>query len=98
MSGVDAIKGAGGVAPVASSHIPAERIPEQSELVQAVRALNMVEYYGAGNELTLIVDREKHRRTTRIVKRATGEVIRQIAPEAVLEAAQELESGEDSKD
>jgi flagellar protein FlaG len=73
-------------APVAS----AEKLPQQRELIQAVKAVNVAELFGQNSELTFVLDHETHRPLVRLVDRNTNEVIRQIPPEYVLRIAAEL--------
>ncbi|HVX67181.1 MAG TPA: flagellar protein FlaG [Bryobacteraceae bacterium] len=92
MNSVDGVRSTGQVAPLAPSQVPVERLPEQQNLIKAVKALNAVEYFDQNSELTFIVDRETRRPVVRIVDKQTNEVIRQIPPEYVLQLAEELKS------
>jgi uncharacterized FlaG/YvyC family protein len=67
--------------------------PAQRELIQAVRAVNQSEMFGAENELTFQRDRETRRMVIRLVDRRTNEVVSQLPPEYVLRVAQELSKG-----
>lgn len=92
MNSVDGVRSTGQVASVSPSPVPADRLPEQWNLIQAVRALNMVEYFGKDQELTTVLDREKRRLIVRIVDRKTGQVLRQVPSDYVLEAARDAAS------
>jgi flagellar protein FlaG len=71
-----------------------ERAAENRELIQAVKAVNGAELFGANHELTFAVDRSTQRAVIRLVDRETRDVIRQIPPEYVLRAAEDLGLGE----
>jgi len=81
-----------------TSHLPAvetvqpngEQLAAHREVVKAVTALNKSELLGENNELTFTMDRNLHRPVIQIVDRKTREVIQQIPPEYVLEAAANL--------
>ena len=63
---------------------------ETRELVSALKALNRTEMFGEDQELTFVLDRDTQRPVVRLVNRNTQEVIRQIPPDYVLQAAKEL--------
>ena len=67
--------------------------PEQTaarrELVQAVKAVNHVEPFGSGKELTYSIDRHTKRIVTKLVDKTSGEVLNQIPAEYVLRLAEE---------
>ena len=62
------------------------------ELVQAVKAVNAVGFFGENNELTFLIDRNSHKAVVRIVNRLTREVVRQIPEEYVLRLADEVKA------
>jgi flagellar protein FlaG len=68
-----------------------EKLPEQRELIHAVRALNGAEVFGDSQELTFVMDRETKKPILKIVDRATGEVVAQVPPEHVLRLARQFE-------
>jgi len=74
----------------ASLLAPAEKLPQQRELIQAVKAVNAAELFGQNSELTFVLDRETHRPLVRLIDRNTSEIIRQIPPQYVLHMAAEL--------
>ena len=92
MNSVDGVRSTDQIAPVSASPVPVERLPEQWNLIQAVRALNMVEYFGKDQELTMVLDRETRGPIVRIVDKNTGQVLRQIPPDDVLDAARNAAS------
>lgn len=67
--------------------------PEQTaarrELVKAVKAVNQVEPFGSGRELTYSVDRGTKRLVTKVVDKSSGEVVDQFPTEYVLRLAEE---------
>ena len=67
-----------------------ERLAENRELIQAVRALNGAEVFGQNQELQFLLDRETRRPILKIVDRKTGEVVSQIPAESVLRLARKL--------
>jgi len=78
-------------APVTTSEPAQQELAQNRELIQAVKALNEAGLLGQNNELTFALDRQTQRPVVRIVDRATGEVIRQIPPEYILQLANDLE-------
>jgi flagellar protein FlaG len=74
----------------APAPIQAERLAENREIIQAVKALNGAELFGQNNELTFLLDRETQRPIIRLVDRKTKDVIRQIPPEYLLRMAEEI--------
>jgi flagellar protein FlaG len=82
----------GPLAPVA--HVePAPPQPltsDQRAVVQAVKAVNATELFGQDRELAFSIDRNSRRTVVRIVDSKTGEVVRQIPAEDVLQMAEEL--------
>jgi uncharacterized FlaG/YvyC family protein len=62
---------------------------DQRALVQAVKAINSLNWFGQDNELAFAVDRNTHRAVVRIVNRNTHEVVQQIPSEYVLRLAEE---------
>jgi flagellar protein FlaG len=73
--------------------VDVERAAEKREIIQAVKAVNATELFGANQELTFMVDRSSQRAVIRLVDRETRDVIRQIPPEYVLRAAEDLDLG-----
>jgi len=74
---------------------------QNSELVQAVRAVNAAELFGGESELTFVIDRRSQTALVRIVDKKSGEVVRQFPPEHVLRLSEELKrlmEGDDSAD
>ncbi len=98
MNSVGGIPSIGQTAPVNVAPTPAERPPEQRELIQAVKALNAAEAFGDKNEVTLILDQKTRRPVVRIVSRDTNQLIRQIPPEYALRMAEDLKPGVHSAD
>ncbi len=74
---------------------------QNSELVQAVRAVNAAELFGGESELTFVIDRRSQMALVRVVDKKSGEVVRQFPPEYVLRLSEELKrlmEGDDSAD
>jgi flagellar protein FlaG len=69
---------------------------ETREVVTALKALNKAELFGEDQELTFSRDPDTKRPVVQLVNRNTREVIRQIPPEYVLEAAKNLEPRQQS--
>jgi uncharacterized FlaG/YvyC family protein len=67
--------------------IPAEKVAENREIIQAVKALNSTEMFGQENQLMFHKDRDSQRMVVRVVNRKTNEVVSQIPPEYVLRLA-----------
>ena len=74
----------------APAQVPAERLAENRDLIQAVKALNAAELFGQNSELSFLVDRNTQRPVIRLVDRKTREIIRQIPPEYLLRLAENL--------
>ncbi len=82
---------------------PVEALPEaqriqNSELVQAVRAVNASELFGDRSEITFVIDRRTQTALVRIVDKESGEVVRQFPPEYVLALSEQLKSLMESSD
>lgn len=71
---------------------------QNSELVQAVRAVNAAELFGDRSEITFVIDRRTHTALVRIVDKESGEVVRQFPPEYVLALSEQLKSLMESPD
>ena len=63
--------------------------PQQRELIQAVKALDITQLFGRDKEVTFVMDRASKRAVVRIVDRSTGDVLQQIPAEFVLRMAEE---------
>ena len=63
--------------------------PQQRELIQAVKAVDVAALFGSDKELTFVIDRHSRRALVRIVDRSTGDVVQQIPAEFVLRMAEE---------
>lgn len=75
-------------APATAPAIPAEKVAENREVIQAVKALNSSEMFGQDNQLTFQKDQQTQRMVVRVVNRKTNEVISQVPPEYVLRLAE----------
>jgi uncharacterized FlaG/YvyC family protein len=75
--------------PAAVPAIPAEKVAENREVIQAVKALNSSEMFGSENQLMFQKDRTTQRMVVRVVNRNTNEVVSQIPPEYVLRLAED---------
>ncbi|MCU0228863.1 MAG: flagellar protein FlaG [Bryobacterales bacterium] len=74
---------------------------QNSELVQAVRAVNAAELFGGESELTFVIDRRTKMALVRVIDKESGEVVRQFPPEYILALSEELSrlmNGGDSAD
>ena len=67
-----------------------QKLKEEREIIQAVKAVNRIQLFGDQNELTFALDPESHKPVLRIVDRITNEVVRQIPSDYVLQLAREL--------
>ncbi|MGE5645495.1 MAG: flagellar protein FlaG [Acidobacteriota bacterium] len=97
MHSIDGVGNVNHAALAAPSPVPAERLPEHRELIQAVKAVNAAEYFDQNSELTIMLDRETKRPIVRLVDRKTNEVIRQIPPEYVLRLSEDLRSADSGR-
>jgi len=70
--------------------VDAQRLAENREIIQAVKAVNAAELLGSNSELTFLVDRTTQRPVIRLVDKQTKAVIRQIPPEYLLRMAEDL--------
>ena len=70
--------------------VTADKTAEKREVVQAVKAVNGAEMFGAENELRFQKDPETHRFVVRVVNKKTQEVLSQIPEEYVLRMAEDL--------
>ncbi|HZT30588.1 MAG TPA: flagellar protein FlaG [Bryobacteraceae bacterium] len=71
--------------------VSSEQLAETRDLVVALKAVNKSEMFGQDQELTFVLDRQTQRTVIQLVDRKTREVVRQIPPEYVLQAAKELQ-------
>ena len=65
-------------------------LPQQREIIQAVKNLNAAEMMGHDHQLQFRVDRQAKRMRVRLVRRQTGEAIEELSPEDVLRLAKGL--------
>jgi uncharacterized FlaG/YvyC family protein len=70
--------------------VTADKAAEKREVVQAVKAVNGAEMFGAENELRFQKDPETQRFVVRVVNKKTDEVLSQIPEEYVLRLAKDL--------
>jgi uncharacterized FlaG/YvyC family protein len=76
--------------------LPGDQASVNRDIVRAIHAVNASEMFGSDEELTFYVDPRSKRVIVRLVKRNSGEVVRQIPADYVLELARR--NGEDSAD
>jgi len=76
-------RGAEAVPPVAAA-APTDKVAQNREVVQAVKALNATEMFGQDNVLMYERDSLTKRMVVRVVNRTTKDVVSQIPPEYVL--------------
>ena len=72
-----------------SAPVAPERLGEQRELIQEIKAINASGMLGDQNMLTFVLDSATRRTVVRIVDRETNEVVSQLPPEEVLRVARE---------
>jgi flagellar protein FlaG len=75
---------------IAPGHAIPQKLREEREVIQAVKAVNRTQLLGDQNELTFALDPESNKPVLRIVDRETNEVVRQIPSDYVLQLAREL--------
>jgi flagellar protein FlaG len=78
--------------PAAAEPAAGVKMQVKRATAQAVAALNSAKIFGANNELTFAVDRATGRTVARLVDRTTGEIVRQIPPETLLQLAEGLKN------
>jgi uncharacterized FlaG/YvyC family protein len=77
-------------APAPTAHNdPVDKVAENREVVQAVKALNGTEMLGE-NELEFQRDPQTQRMLVRVVNRKTKELVSQVPPEYVLALSENL--------
>jgi uncharacterized FlaG/YvyC family protein len=67
-----------------------DRVAENRDVVQAVKAVNGAELFGQDNQLRFQRDPETQRMIIRMVNQKTNEVISQIPAEYILRLAEDL--------
>ena len=72
--------------------VTVDKTAEKREVVQAVKAVNGTEMFGADNVLRFQKDPETHRFVVRVVSKKTGEVISQVPEEYLLRLAEDIKS------
>lgn len=90
MTSLDGVRSDIQMAATAPSPIPAEKLPENRVLIQAIKALNATEFHGQENELTLGLDRRTRQPVVRLINRETRKVVEQFPPEYVLRMGEDL--------
>ena len=80
---------------VTGAHAPAptvavDKTAEKREVVQAVKAVNGTEMFGADNELRFQKDPETNRLVVVVINKKTREVLSQVPEEYVLRLAEDL--------
>ena len=89
---INAVNGVNSLPAVAISPPTAEQVTANRQVVQAVKAVNQSGMLGDNNELMFLMDRQTQRPVIQLIDRSTKEVIRQIPPEYVLLAAEDVRS------
>jgi flagellar protein FlaG len=80
---------------VTGAHAPAptvavDKAAEKREVVQAVKAINGAEMFGADNELRFQKDPETNRLVVVVIDKKTREVLSQVPDEYILRLAEDL--------
>jgi uncharacterized FlaG/YvyC family protein len=80
---------------VTGAHAPAptvtvDKTAEKREVVQAVKAINGAEMFGADNELRFQKDPETNRLVVVVINKKTREVLSQVPDEYILRLAEDL--------
>ena len=84
-----AISGATGAYAPAPT-VTVDKTAEKREVVQAVKAVNGAEMFGADNELRFQKDPETNRLVVVVINKKTREVLSQVPDEYVLRLAEDL--------
>jgi uncharacterized FlaG/YvyC family protein len=85
-----AINSAASGAHVPAPAVTADKAAEKREVVQAVKAVNGTEMFGADNELRFQKDPETNRFVVRVISKKTGEVLSQVPEEYLLRLAEDI--------
>jgi uncharacterized FlaG/YvyC family protein len=80
-----------------AAHVPAptvtfDKMADRREVVQAVKAVNGAEMFGADNELSFQKDPETHRFVVRVINKKTHEVLSQVPEEYLLRLAKDIKT------
>jgi flagellar protein FlaG len=78
--------------PATAEPAAAVKLQVKRATAQAVAAVNAAQVFGQDNELTFAVDRATKRTVVRLVDRKTGDVIRQVPSETILQLAEGLKN------
>ena len=82
---------AGSVSTGMSPHgVPAILTPEQRDLIQAIKAIDSADLFGANSEMTFVFDRDSRRPLVRVADRSTREILMHIRADRVLEMARKV--------
>jgi uncharacterized FlaG/YvyC family protein len=76
--------------PAVATPVEADAASQKRQAVQAVKAVNKSEMFGADNGLDLQQDPVSKRWVVKVVNRTTGDVISQVPAEYVLRLADDL--------
>ena len=72
--------------------LPSGMAAEQRNLIQAIKGVSPAELFGRDAELAFVFDRETRKTLVRVLDRASGEVIRQIPAQQMIEMARQWKS------
>jgi uncharacterized FlaG/YvyC family protein len=67
-----------------------DKTADRREVVQAIKAVNGAEMFGADNELSFQKDLETNRFVVRVIDKKTHEVISQVPEEYLLRLAEDI--------
>jgi flagellar protein FlaG len=87
---ITGVNGVGQIPATAPAPAAPERVAENRDIVQAVKAVNAASSFGDNNEVNFLLDRNTKLPVIRIVNKDTKEVVEQIPAESLLQLAAEL--------
>jgi uncharacterized FlaG/YvyC family protein len=87
---ITGVNGVGQVLATAPAPAAPEKVAENRDIVQAIKALNAASSFGDNNELSFMLDRNTKLPVIRVINKDTKEVVEQIPAEYLLQLAAEL--------
>jgi len=87
---ITGVNGVGQIPATAPAPAAPEKVAENRDIVQAVKAVNAASSFGDNNEVSFLLDRNTKLPVIRIVNKDTKEVVEQIPAESLLQLAAEL--------
>jgi uncharacterized FlaG/YvyC family protein len=87
---ITGVNGLGPISAIAPAPAALDKVAENRDIVQAVKAVNAASSFGDNNEVSFMLDRNTKLPVIRIINKDTKELVQQIPAEYLLQLAEEL--------